>query len=131
MEVAVYFRAARRPQADLLFQVEAWRKTGPAGATNVSKSGMRATAGGLLPTSRWREGEYIRDRVKVRLPDSWADPAGGPIVLGLRAQTASGRKPVPHQGPSRQGDPDVLVLGEVRLDPGRAAAPPPPPPRKK
>ena len=124
-EVAVYFRAARRPQADLLFQVEAWRKTGPAGPTNVSKSGMKATAGGLLPTSRWREGEFIRDRIKVRIPDSWAEPAGSQIVLGLRVQTASGRKPVSHQGPSREGDPDVLVLGEIRLDPAPAAAPAP------
>jgi len=123
VEVAVYFRAARRPRADLLFQVEAWRKAGPAGPAGVSKSGMKATAGGLLPTSRWREGEHIRDRIKVRLPDSWADPAGGQVVLGLRAQTANGRVPVPHQGPSREGDPGVLVLGEIRLDPASAPAP--------
>jgi choline-sulfatase len=115
-ELSVYFRAARRPSGDFLFQIEAWRKDAAGGAP--ARSSMKATAGGLLPSSRWRGGEHIRDRIKVRLPESWADPAGGPIVIGLRAQTASGRKPAPFKGPTRAGQPDVLVLGQIRLDPG-------------
>jgi choline-sulfatase len=106
-EFAVYFRAARRPGADFLFQLEAWRQNAPAGA--AAKSGMHATGGGLLPSSRWRDGEYIRDRFKVRLPD--ADPAGGPVLLGLRVQTAAGHKPVPVRGRTRTGDQGLLLLG--------------------
>ncbi|HWM88980.1 MAG TPA: sulfatase-like hydrolase/transferase [Kofleriaceae bacterium] len=122
-EFSIYFRAARRPSADFLFQVEAWRKDGPARPAASAKSGMKTTGGGLLPSSRWREGEYIRDRIKVQLPHSWSD-GGGPIVFGLRAQTAGGRKPVPPKGATRPGDPNLLLLGELRLDP----APPKPPP---
>jgi arylsulfatase A-like enzyme len=127
-ELSVYFRAARRPSGDLLFQLEAWRK-GAAAGTPAARSSMRATAAGLLPTSRWRDGEYVRDRIKLRLPDSWAAPAGGQLVVGLRVHTANGRKPVPVKGPTRDGDPGLLVLGELRLDP--AAPKPRPAPRKK
>lgn len=128
-ELSVYFHAVRRPSADLLFQLEAWRAGGDPKQT-PARSPMKATAGGLLPTSRWRDGEYVRDRIKLRVPDSWGQPPGGKVVVGLRVQTASGRKPVPHQGPSREGDPDVLVLGEIRLDPP-AARPPAPAPAPK
>ncbi|HKE17340.1 MAG TPA: sulfatase-like hydrolase/transferase [Kofleriaceae bacterium] len=123
-EFAVYFHAARRPSADFLFQVEAWRQAGPPGAP-TAKSGMHATGGGLLPSSRWRDGEFIRDRFKVRLPDL-ADPTGGPIMLGLRVQTAAGHKPVAVVGASRPGDGQLLVLGQVPAEAAGAAPAPAP-----
>jgi choline-sulfatase len=121
-EFSVYFHARRRPSGDLLFQLEASRPGPPGGAPLVARSPMKATAGGLLPASRWRDGEYIRDRIKLKIPESWADPAGGTATLGLRTHTAD-RKPAPHQGPSRSDDPTVLVLGEIRLDPKDPKAP--------
>jgi choline-sulfatase len=124
-EISIYFRTARRPSGDFLFGVEAWPKQDDRRPAAAAKSGMRATAGGLLPSSRWRPGEHIRDRMKVRLPASWSDTPG-PIVVGLRAKSAAERKPVPHRGRSREGDPDILVLGEIRLE----AAPPGTPGKK-
>jgi arylsulfatase A-like enzyme len=123
-ELTVYFRAARRPSGDFLFQLEAWRKGAGPGSTRatVVRSAMRATAGGLLPSSRWRDSEFIRDRIKLRFPETWRDPPGGQIVLALRAQTAIDRKPVPIKGPGRDGDPERLILGELRLEPPAAPA---------
>jgi hypothetical protein len=73
--IAVYYRAARRPSGDFVFQLEGWRKDAPPGSA-AARTGMQTIAGGLLPTSRWRDGEHIRDRFKLKVPESWADPAG-------------------------------------------------------
>jgi arylsulfatase A-like enzyme len=124
-ELSVYFHAVRRPSGDMQFQIEAWR-AGADVKKPSAKSSMKATAGGLLPTSRWRDGEFVRDRIKLRLPEAWGDPPGGVVTVGLRVQTARGKKPVAHRGPSREGAPDVLVLGEITLDPPapKSAVPP-------
>jgi len=146
-EIAVYFQAVRRPSGHFLFQLEAWRKEAdpprdkdapaPRGkdaaprGPSAAKSGFKATAGGLLPTSRWRDGEYIRDRIKLRIPEAWAASSGGSVVLGLRTETATGRKPVPPRGNSPSGDPGLLILGELRLDLPPPGKPAPTAPKKK
>lgn len=108
LDVAVYLRTVRRPSADFLFQVEA-RPTDPTRAPRSTTSLLRATAQGALPTSRWRDGEFIRDRFQVRVPQSWA---GGAIVLGLRVADAQ-RKATPVTGAKVAGAPELLRLVEV------------------
>jgi arylsulfatase A-like enzyme len=124
LEVAVYLRAVRRPSADFLLQVEA-RPLGGDGKTlrppATASSGLRATAGGTLPTSRWRDGELIRDRFEVRVPAHWTGPDGGTLVLGLRLADAR-RKRLTPTGPTVPSDPQLLRLGELSIE-GQALPP--------
>jgi hypothetical protein len=110
LDVVVYLRAERRPSADFLFQVEA-RPADPATAPRATSSLLRATAQGALPTSRWRDGEFIRDRFQVRIPNSWA---GGTIVLGLRMADRQ-RKAAPIGGAQVSGAPELLELTRVEV----------------
>jgi len=105
LEVPVYFRAVRRPSADFQMQLVAW-PTGGA-ALPPARSASKMAGGGLLPTSRWRDGELIRERIKLRIPDGW--PAGQ-VQIGLRLG-ASGGVVAQHSGPSHPKDAEVAVLG--------------------
>jgi hypothetical protein len=121
VELEVFFHAVHRPSGDFQLQIEARR---PGGAP--VKTPFRAAAGGLLPTSRWRDGEHIADDFKLRIPDGWASPAGGTITLGLRLASGAGKAPVPVSGKLVEGSKDLLLLGTVTLEPGAAAPKPPP-----
>jgi hypothetical protein len=80
----------------------------------------------VLPTSRWRPGEIIRDRFELRVPTRWADPtAGGALVLGLRMTDARRARLTP-TGPTVDGDGQLVRIGEVALGPAAAAPAPPP-----
>jgi choline-sulfatase len=116
LDVAVYFRAAQRPAADLLFQVEARPQPAAAGQPRGATSQLRATAGGVLPTSRWRQGEYVRDRFQVRIPDRWA---GGAVVLALRVAGADRQPMTPAGGQTLDGEPTLLRLTELPLAPAK------------
>jgi choline-sulfatase len=107
VEVAVYFRAVRRPSADFQMQLVAW----PAGDAAAIRSPSKMSGGGLLPTSRWRDGELIRERMKLRIPDKW--PAG-PAELGLRLSAQGGKSPS-HTGPTHPKEPEVVLLGSASL----------------
>jgi arylsulfatase A-like enzyme len=124
IELDVFFHAARRPSGDFMLQIEASRP-----GASPAKTPFRAAAGGLLPTSRWRDGEHIADDFKLRIPDSWADPAGATITLGLRLATSADRKSIPVSGKTVPGEHDLLLLGTLPLEPGVVAPAPPKPPK--
>ena len=111
IEVSVYFRAARRPSADFQMQLVAFPPPGAA-SQPAARSPAKMAGGGLLPTSRWRDGEHLRERIKLRIPDGW--PAGT-IELGLRLSQPAGKSPPSHTGPTHPKEPDVLLLGSVPL----------------
>ena len=126
IELDVFFHAVHRPSGDFQLQIEASRP----GVAPV-KTPYRAAASGLLPTSRWRDGEHIADDFKLRIPDAWASPTGGTVTLGLRLASGAGKSPVPVTGKLVEGSKDLLLLGTVALEPGAAAPKPPPKPPKK
>lgn len=142
LEVAVYFRVTERPGAAYRLQLESWPvvKTpggdevrdgagNPPGAnpgaspgpvppgrlTARGPSSPRYTAGGLFPTTRWRKGEIIRDRFKVRIPPRWQ--TGDAIEFGVLMASHDLRKRLPVSGPSRPGAPHVAVVGQVAYEP--------------
>lgn len=116
VRVSVYFHVpGERPGEDFQLQMEAW-PTGTApgvSAPRPARSSLRLTAGGVLPTSRWRQGEYIRDTFKVRLPASWQ---GERLSLGLAMSARRSGWQAP-TGPTRADAAHVAVLGEVALLP--------------
>jgi len=112
LEVSLYFRASRRPSADFQMQIVAWPPGAGAGAAAPpppTRSPSKMAGGGLLPTSRWRDGELIRERIKLRIPDGW--PAGQ-MQLGLKLSHQGGKSPT-HSGASHPKEADVALLGSV------------------
>src|SRR5690606_32847909 len=93
VEVAVYFRVVRRPSAAFKLQVEARPARPPAGAPRVASSALRSAGQGVLPTSRWRPGEFVRERFKVRIPAAWAAAGAAPGPLALSVELAPDRRP--------------------------------------
>jgi hypothetical protein len=76
--VSVYFHVpGERPTKDYELQTEGWL---PGPGVRAARSNLRHTARGVLPTSRWRTGEYIRDQFTMRIPGGWK---AGPIHIGL------------------------------------------------
>jgi hypothetical protein len=118
--LAVYFETVERPSGPFKLQVEAWLEGAPP-STPEGKSQLRFTSKGLFPTSRWRDGEFLRDRFSISIPRSWKD--GQRIKLGLRMADPTG-KPVPFKGDARPDVPDLAVIGELRF---QGSSPPPPP----
>lgn len=117
MLVHVYLHVpGERPADDYQLQVEAWL---PEPTPRPARSSLRLTAGGVLPTSRWRAGEYIRDTFSVRLPGKWKP---GTMTLGLAMSSREKGWQAP-TGPTRADAAHVAVLGQVPL-----TAPPPAPP---
>jgi arylsulfatase A-like enzyme len=109
VEVSLYFRATRRPSADFQMQLVAWP---PGGAEPPARSASKMASGGLLPTSRWRDGENVRERIKLRIPDGW--PAGE-MQIGLRLSQQAGKPAPSHTGPTHPKEKDVVLLGTVPL----------------
>jgi arylsulfatase A-like enzyme len=116
--VSLYFHVpGQRPADDYQLQTEAWL---PDAAVKPVRSSLRHPAHGVLPTSRWRTGEYIRDSFTMRVPRHWK---GGPIIVGLAMSSRKNGWQTP-AGPTRDKAPHIAVLGEVPLQ----EAPPAPPP---
>jgi arylsulfatase A-like enzyme len=114
MLVSVYFHVPdERPSEDYELQTEAWL---PGRSVRAVRSDLRHTASGMLPTSRWRTGEYIRDQFTLRVPGAWK---AGPIHFGLSMRTPRDGWQTP-TGATRPSAPHVAVLGQVQLQ-----APPP------
>lgn len=127
MQVAVYFRVNERPSDDFVLQLEAWQpaaapaKPGERRAPmRPARSKRRLTADGVLPTSRWRAGEYIRDRFTIPIPTSWR--TGDTLHLGLSMAIFRGKGIFP-AGPHRPDDPHTAVLGALGYQPRSPAAP--------
>ena len=126
--IAVYFHVVERPGQDFRIQVEGWLDGGEPEEAPKSpiRSKLRLTGGGLLPTSRWRDGEYIRDRFRLTIPRKWS--GGDTITIGIRMASTK-RDRLPPKGEIRAGVPDLAILGKVTFQP--AAEPiPAPSPRK-
>jgi arylsulfatase A-like enzyme len=122
--VSVYFHVpGERPAADYQLQSEIWLPDlAPAPrARPVApvRSNLRLTANGVLPPSRWRKGEYVRDFFKMRIPATWT---GERIAIGLSMNTPKTGWQAP-TGPTRKDAAHVAILGEVPLRPALPAAP--------
>jgi arylsulfatase A-like enzyme len=134
LAVKPYFRVKRVPSGDFKLQAEAWQPSEGAAKVRPARGSASFTAEGMLPTSRWREGEIVRDSLKVRIPANWT---GESFFIGVRMLGKSGAA-VPVSGATRPGDDKVGVVGTVGLRPAPKppAAPPPnktertPPPKK-
>ena len=126
-EIAVYFRAADRPSADYQVQVIV-RPTAAEGAarTAAARSPVRTPAGGLLPTTRWRPGEVVRDTARLRIPATWGGAGGGTAEVGLRL-TGKDRRAAAPRGPAMAGEPDTLLLGTIQIAPAQKPVPGPAP----
>ena len=120
MQVAVYFRVNERPSNDFLLQLDAWLPAEETGGkpSRSARSKRRLTANGVLPTSRWRAGEILRDRFTLGLPRSWRE--GSRIRLGLSMLENRGG-PIEPTGPHKAGVPHIARLGEVLYKPAAPA----------
>lgn len=123
--VAVYFHVKKRPARDLKLQIEGWLEGVP--ATAAARSQLRFTKQGLFPTSRWRDGEYIRDRFMITVPPGWR--GGDRIAIGLRMADRDGDRLTP-TGKTRDSQPDLAIIGGVGFR-GPVAPPVPLPPPKR
>src|SRR5690606_23984546 len=112
IKVSVYFRVHRRPSDDFRLQVVARPPPGDDGAGDrQATSKLRFTKD--FPTSRWREGEIVRDRFQIRIPESWPAGAATRVAVGLRvAQARSPRFLRPAAGAAAD-DPELAILGTV------------------
>ncbi len=107
LEVAVYFAVRGDPQADYLFQAQGHIED----ERHFARSGLAITADGTFPSSRWREGEFVRDELTMRIP---AQFSGDAMTLALRVEPR-GDAPLKLSG-DRLGEREgVVVLGEVPL----------------
>lgn len=111
LEVAVYFHATARPSDSFRFRVWAYPASGRASkdAPSPMRGRLQETAGGLFPTSRWRPGEYIRQRFELRLRN---DFDGGRWVFGVEAR---GDRPLEPSTPLVQNK-NAGSLGAAVLD---------------
>ncbi len=133
LEVQVYFRVAKPGAADMKIQLEAWITEGP-NKTRPAKSRLSLTAGGMFPTSRWHEGELVRDRFKLSLPTAWKSQSSPTkVMLGLRFR-AKDKKAEGGQitltGPLREGKTDLVVIGEFIMPAPLPSLPKPSLPQK-
>jgi len=82
------------------------------------RAGARVTLDGLLPSDRWRPGEYLREELPLKVPPTWTAPD---VLVGLVIGTPDGTRP-DFAGPQPSNDPSALTLG-----PGTIPVPPPNP----
>lgn len=118
--VTVYFHAIKRPAADYRIEVQAWPggRDAPSGVPGqLARSPLELTGGGVLPTSRWRDGEYVRDQFKLRLPASWGAVAGSGLGLGLRVVSKQSHQPAEVEGPVRPMPAPPAPKKGVKLSP--------------
>jgi arylsulfatase A-like enzyme len=106
LDIALYFAVHDVPQADYLFQVQ-----GHDDRERTARSGLRITANGTFPSSRWRPGEFVRDELPVRLPRRLE---GDSLTLALRVE-ARGDAPVELSGEPLGERADTVILGEIPL----------------
>ena len=66
----------------------------------------------MLPSSRWRSGEYLQQRFELTVPRTWEQ--GGEAVLGLRVRASGGGGWLSFgEALSGGSDPDRLMLTRV------------------
>jgi arylsulfatase A-like enzyme len=118
--LAVYLHAIDRPTRVFRLGAALWAAPpGVAGAAaeTVAMSptqvrvGARVTLDGLLPSDRWRAGEYLREEFTLAIPPAWN---AADVMIGLVVGTNDGSKP-DFAGPQPSSDPSCLTLGTGRL----------------
>ncbi len=138
--VAVYLHAVRRPSRGFRIGAVLWAAPAflPGGAAMTdagapinlytapmpgeqARAGARVTLDGLLPSDRWRAGEYLREELIVQLPPTWS---ASQVLVGLVVGTPDGSRP-DFVGPQPANDPSCLTLGPTTV---AVPTPPPPPP---
>ncbi len=81
----VYFQPNEPTSTSYKMQLVAWPVDAAAPLTDpvpvsALRSSFRITADGSYPTTRWKKGEYIRERFSLKLPNEWRTNA---IAIGL------------------------------------------------
>jgi choline-sulfatase len=109
VKVALYFAVHDDPRADYLFQAQAHLE----GQRTTARSGLRITAGGNFPSSRWRAGEFVRDELVMGIPPRFA--GGDTLSLALRVDARDDAE-IELTGELLEGREDTIVLGELTLD---------------
>ncbi|MBP6846421.1 MAG: sulfatase, partial [Kofleriaceae bacterium] len=126
--LAVYLHAKERPSR--VFRLGAALWAAPPGVVGAAaetvamsptqiRVGARVTLDGLLPSDRWRAGEYLREEFTLAIPPAWG---AADVLVGLVVGTNDGSKPE-FIGPQPSSDPSCLTLGTGRLP--VPATPPP------
>ncbi len=126
--LAVYLHAKERPSR--VFRLGAALWAAPPGVVGAAaetvamsptqvRVGARVTLDGLLPSDRWRAGEYLREEFTLAIPPAWG---AADVLVGLVVGTNDGSKPE-FTGPQPSSDPSCLTLGTGRLP--VPATPPP------
>ena len=87
----------------------------PRPPTIRNPGGAVFTGGGLLPSSRWRAGEHIRDDYTLRIPKTWQGRYTIKLGLGVTAESRTTHLPL--TGAIRPGSKSVVILGQVELGP--------------
>lgn len=125
-EISVYMNVVERPSNDFRLQLQIWPmdETGERVVVKPpwTKSGLRTTARGLFPSSRWRDGEIIKDTFRVTIPKGWDQ--GIRLGVGLRVTMNDKRTKLLITGQKTKGDKFLVVLGDVPFQATTASQPP-------
>jgi hypothetical protein len=115
--IAVYMKVVARPKRPLKFGAVLWgvptgAETGttPLGGEQ-GRSNLRITLDGLLPSDRWKPGEYIREELTVNMPANWSQPFAGVGLVASGFDGTAGWKAT-HPG----GDNSLGFLGVVPVE---------------
>jgi len=128
LELAVYLHAVRRPTRAFRLGAIVWgvpdaANTRALGA-DQARSPVRVTLDGLLPSDRWKPGEYVKETFPVTMPAGWISPQAA-IGLSMSAsQDPTGWAGATHP----DGDPSTAILGVVPVAGVAPLTPVPPPP---
>ncbi len=110
LPVWLYFHVKDAPTADFRFQVQVVME-GDQGAIGAPlRTRPALTDKGVFATSRWRKGEYIRDRAVVQLPHSWR--GGHTLAFGFRMLDAQ-RRGIKPTGPTLGKDLTLGLMGRL------------------
>ena len=112
----VYFKVLEPVAVAYKFQLAAWPVDADAALTdpvppNALRSSFRITADGAFPTTRWEQGQFIRERFTVKLPADWK-PGAMAIGLVVAPQTAQAHK-LPATGTTPSNDPRMFRIGTL------------------
>ncbi len=128
--IAIYMRAVRRPKRALKFGAVLWAVPTAAGGASTlggeqARSLVRITLDGLLPSDRWKPGEYLREELTIVMPTAWSLPFAAVGLIASGSDGSAGWNPdAPHPGDDRS----VALLGVVAvLGAGPPPVPAPPP----
>lgn len=121
-DIHVYFRVLDPVAIPYRFSLNLWQAApGPltGEATITHRGPTRATAEGAYPASRWRKGDFIRERFPFNIPADWKDG----VAVGLVVMNPSSGLRIRATGPAPANEPNVHALGVIPLG---STAPTPP-----